>query len=117
MELGRFKRFINLALITLLLAACSGKVQSTATPEIMSTPTSPSSPMPDSPMENQSDPNCVKIAYPQPRNAFRAWMALGKPDELTFHNNAGPDGDGSATPVTRETLPELVHVDDEFCAP
>jgi hypothetical protein len=63
------------------------------------------------------DGNCATIAFPQPRNAFRAWKALGEPETLIFHDLQGPYKDPNPRPVTRKTLPWWVHVGDKFCKP
>lgn len=83
-------------------------------PTETSTPTTPTPPLSFSTSTRSG--HCVTIANPQPRNAFRAWIALGQPGKLVFQNLAGPDGDGSETTVNRQTLPWLVHVGDRFCS-
>ena len=64
-------------------------------------------------INDQSD--CVYIAYPQPRNAYRAWKALGEPDSLTFYNVAGQDKTNNPVRVNYQTLPWMVDVGDFFC--
>lgn len=109
------KIFSVVAIATLILASCSRKAESTL-PEASLTPQgTPTAGMTTPTPMPTSAQRCVEIAYPQPKNAFRAWIALGEPDQLEFDNIAGPDGDGSRTTVTRPTLPRLVHVGDRFC--
>lgn len=111
-----YKLVIPLILVATLITACGRNAKATSTPEMLAQPTPSSTPLPDS-FPTSTDVNCATIAFPQPQNAFRAWLALDQPENMTFHNDAGPDGDGSETPVTRETLPELVHVGDTICTP
>jgi len=106
--------FTLLTVFAVALTACGSKAtatQSEATPGLPSSPT----PTLTSPSLTPSE-YCVTIGYPQPKNAFRAWLALNEPKELEFHNDAGPDGDHSVTKVNRQTLPQTVHVGDSFCA-
>jgi hypothetical protein len=108
--------FSFLSISALILAAYGTIIESalpaaTATLTTTSTPT----PLPSSLATPTSSDHCVTIAYPQPRNAFRAWIELGRPEELVFQNLAGPDGDGNKRIVNRQTLPDLVHVEDSFC--
>lgn len=108
--------FSVIAIATLILASCSRKAESTL-PEVPLTPlgTPTAGLTTPTPMPTTSTLRCVEIAYPQPKNAYRAWIALGEPNQLEFNNVAGPDGDGRKTTVTRPTLPSLVHVGDRFC--
>ncbi|MFA6533066.1 MAG: hypothetical protein WCT22_03655 [Patescibacteria group bacterium] len=119
MEAKKFRRLAtSLILIAALITACGRGAKATSTPELLALPTPSSSPLPDSfPTATSTGVNCATIAFPQPKNAFRAWLQLGQPANMTFHNDAGPDGDGSETSVTRDTLPTLVHVGDSICTP
>lgn len=119
MEIKKFFRIsTTLIVLATLLVACGRNSQATSTPEMLALPTPSSTPLPDSfPTEALNSTHCATIAFPQPRNAYRAWLALDRPENMTFHNDFGPDGDGSETPVTKDTLPTLVHVGDSICAP
>ena len=58
--------------------------------------------------------DCVIIGK-KTQNAYRAWHALGQPDELGFCNLAGPDATGSCEEIDYCQLPQLVHKGDQFC--
>ena len=115
-ETKSFRQFSSfLVIVSYVLAACGTKVDS-ALPTT-SVPTSPPTPTPTLPsplLTSTSEQMCVIIS-PEVQTAYRAWMNLGKPPRLIFHNDAGPDGNGDEKPVTRDTLPDLVHVGDSFC--
>lgn len=74
------------------------------------------------PTEKPTGENCVYIS-PEIPNAFRAWLALGRPDELTFYNTNGPDGGpNNQQEITDQegdgiinNLPHIVHSGDRFC--
>lgn len=112
-----FRIVLTLSLLAVSVLSCGTKdTNALATSTLEPTPSSTSAL--SSSTEIPIPKNCVTIAYPQqPRNAFRAWLALNQPEDLTFHNDAGPDGDGKEVKVNRQTLPKVVHLGDRFCSP